>query len=78
MGDTGKLERIRDIRGSEGRNKIRDPKPGGPITACVACGRVLRMGKNGHPRKHAPIIRGRRADSGQGTCDGTFMPGEPV
>lgn len=69
-------ERFRDIKGSEGRSKVNNPS-GGPLTACVACGRVLRASKNGHPRKHSPVIRGRRTDYGQGVCDGTFMPGEP-
>ena len=68
-------EHIRDIKGSEGRSKVKNPT-GGPLTACVACGRVVRASKNGHPRKHSPVIRGRRADYGQGVCDGTFMLGE--
>lgn len=74
---TRSRERIRDIRGAL-TPPIPNPTPGGPVVACVACGRVLRASKNGHPRSHSPVVRGNRKYYGQGVCDGTFFPGEPV
>jgi hypothetical protein len=45
---------------------------------CVACGRVVVLSKNGHPRKHAPHNRLQGKRRGEGVCDGTYMPAEPV
>lgn len=46
--------------------------------ACVACGRLIRPSKNGHPRKHAPTVglRGHFNPNPGEVCAGTFEPGE--
>lgn len=61
-------------------------KPKLPKVACVACGRVIVASKNGHPRRHSPknrlsgsaLAKHHVGRKGLGTCDGTFLAGDPV